>query len=171
MITNDSAYEDVQDLLPHIVNPYHRSVPDLFNELCLTTFILTGILFSLFYFRRIFMDIDMTQFCADLQGFSAGFFIHSKIITDDQYDIHDKNQISQKSFYSRSCQLRRVDNTTREIFLAAPLFDDKYPYSKDTIFILSCLYQHCELETSALIFNFEDKYQRQYSSMHFIDNE
>lgn len=107
----------------------------------------------------------MMKFCARLEELSERLYVQSSTITEEQYDIHDENQIYDTPIFSRSCQLRRVDNNKREIVLAVPLFQNEYPYSKDTIFILSCLDRDCMMETTAIIFDLEDKYPDQHTGM------
>lgn len=107
----------------------------------------------------------MPSFCDKLKDLAEGFYVKSEALTNDLYGIHNKNRIGDKPIFCRSCQLRRVDNTMIEIFVAAPLFADDYLFFQDTIIILACLNRDCKIETTANIFQFSEKYQKQLTSM------
>lgn len=100
----------------------------------------------------------MSKFCYNLKQLSGELYIESEAMTDEQYEIHDKNRIGDKTIFSRSCQLRRVDNTTEEIFVAAPLFAADYLYFKNSVILLRCENRVCVVETSANFFQLEEKY-------------
>lgn len=107
----------------------------------------------------------MAEFCAAFRAASGSLYAEIPRKTSYKYGIHNHYQITDSTgkqhtpIFSRSCQLRRVDDWKKEIVFIATPFTDEYLPVRDRIIILECVKKICLLQTTVIVFGLEQKYK------------